>query len=131
MCVAARRRPAGQGDRGPHSPEAGLMFENIIGQAETIRSLRGELAQGRFPRSSLFFGPAYAGKLSTALEAARVLTCAEGRGEWSCECGSCRMQKELSHPQTVLVGPRYADVEIAASADALMRSRKTATLYLF
>ena len=106
------------------------MFENIIGQAETIRALRGELAQGRFPRSSLFFGPAYAGKLSTALEAARVLTCAEGRGEWSCECASCRMQKELTHPQTVLLGPRYADVEIAASADALMRSRKPSTLYL-
>jgi len=106
------------------------MFENIIGQAETIRGLRGELAQGKFPRSALFFGPAYAGKLSTALEAARVLTCAEGRGEWSCECAPCRMQKELTHPQTVLLGPRYADVEIAASADALMRSRKPATLYL-
>ena len=106
------------------------MFENIIGQTETIRALRGELAQGRFPRSSLFFGPAYAGKLSTALEAARVLTCAEGRGEWSCECASCRMQKELTHPQTVLLGPRYSDVEIAASADALMRSRKPSTLYL-
>jgi DNA polymerase-3 subunit gamma/tau len=40
------------------------------------------------------------------------------------------MQKELTHPQTVLLGSRYADVEIAASADALMRSRKPATLYL-
>ncbi len=106
------------------------MFENIIGQATTVETLRGELAEGRFPRAALFHGPAYAGKLSTALEAARVLTCEEGRGEWSCECASCRMQKELTHPQTVLVGPRYADVEIAASADALMRSRKTSTLYL-
>jgi DNA polymerase III delta prime subunit len=106
------------------------MFENIIGQADAVHALRTELEQGRFPRSALFFGPPYAGKLSTALEAARVLTCAEGRGEWSCECASCRMQKELTHPQTVLLGPRYADVEIAASADALMRSRKPATLYL-
>jgi DNA polymerase-3 subunit gamma/tau len=106
------------------------MFENIIGQTQTVQALRAELALARFPRSALFFGPAYAGKLSTALEAARVLTCAEGTGEWSCECASCRMQKELTHPQTVLLGPRYADVEIAASADALMRSRKPATLYL-
>ena len=106
------------------------MFENIIGQAGTVHALRGELAEGRFPRSALFFGPAYSGKLSTALEAARVLTCVEGRGEWSCECASCRMQKELSHPETVLLGPRYADVEIAASADALMRSRKPSTMYL-
>jgi DNA polymerase-3 subunit gamma/tau len=106
------------------------MFENIIGQLKTINCLRAELAEARFPRSTLFFGPAYAGKLSTALEAARVLTCTEGRGEWSCDCGACRMQKQLTHPQTVLVGPRYSDVEIAASADALMRSRKPATLYL-
>jgi len=106
------------------------MFENIIGQTVTVAALRGELGDGKFPRSVLFVGPAYAGKLSTALEAARVLTCVEGRGEWSCECPSCRMQKELSHPQTVLLGPRYADVEIAASADALMRSRKPSTVYL-
>jgi DNA polymerase-3 subunit gamma/tau len=107
------------------------MFENIIGQTEVVRALREEIPQGRFPRAALFYGPAYAGKLSAALEAARVLTCTGGSAEWSCECPSCRMQKELSHPQTVLLGPRYADVEIAACADALMRSRKPATLYLF
>jgi DNA polymerase III gamma/tau subunit len=43
------------------------MFENIIGQAAAVSALRGELAQGKFPRSALFFGPPYAGKLSTAL----------------------------------------------------------------
>jgi DNA polymerase-3 subunit gamma/tau len=107
------------------------MFENIIGQREVVGTLRGELAEGRFPRSSLFFGPPYSAKLSTALEAARVLTCREGRGEWSCECRSCRLQKELAHPHTVLIGPRSSDVEIAACAGALMRSRKPPTLYLF
>lgn len=106
------------------------MFENIIGQGEVIEALRTDLAQGRFPPSSLFYGPAYAGKLSAALETARVLTCAKASGDWSCECGPCRMQKDLSHPQTVLIGPRYSDVEIAASADALMRSRKPAARYL-
>ena len=106
------------------------MFENIIGQTETVAALRGELSSGRFPRAALFFGPAYSGKLSTALEVARILTCVEGGGEWSCECASCRLQKELSHPQTVLLGPRYSDVEIAASADALMRGRKPSTVYL-
>jgi len=106
------------------------MFENIIGQADVIQALRSELAQARFPRSSLFFGPAYSGKLSTALETARVLTCAAGTGDWSCECPQCRLQKDLTHPQTVLIGPRYSDVEIAASADALMRSRKPASRYL-
>ncbi|HET6452714.1 MAG TPA: hypothetical protein VFI08_15450 [Spirochaetia bacterium] len=106
------------------------MFENIIGHAGVVGALRAELTQGRFPPASLFFGPAYGGKLSTALETARVLTCAAGTAEWSCECRACRLSKDLSHPQTVLLGPRYSDVEIAASADALMRSRKPAARFL-
>jgi DNA polymerase III delta prime subunit len=107
------------------------MFENIIGQQETIAVLRGELAHDEFPRASLFFGPPYAGKLSTALEVARVLTCQEGHAAWSCECRSCGLQKELAHPHTVLIGSRYFDVEIAASAGALLRSRRPVTQFLF
>ena len=107
------------------------MFENIIGHAATVQVLRDELGRGRFPRASIFFGPPYTGKLSTALEAARVLTCREGRAEWSCACQSCRLQKELAHPHTVLLGARYVDVEIAACAGVLMRSRKQPTQYLF
>jgi DNA polymerase III delta prime subunit len=106
------------------------MFENIIGQSAVVKALGSELSDGRFPPSSLFFGPTYSGKLSVALETARVLTCARGTAEWSCECPSCRLQKDLSHPQTVLLGARYSDVEIAASADALLRSRKPASRYL-
>src|SRR5579864_7162654 len=107
------------------------MLENIIGHAALVENLRGEMASGRFPRAVLFSGPAYVGKLSTALEIARALTCQEGRAAWSCECASCRSQKELTHPHTVLLGSRYADVEIAACADSLMRSRKPAALFLF
>jgi DNA polymerase III delta prime subunit len=107
------------------------MFENIIGHTATVQMLRDELTHDRFPRASLFFGPPYAGKLSSALEAARVLTCREGRAEWTCSCSSCRLQKELAHPHTVLLGMRYADVEIAASAGVLMRSRTPPTQYLF
>ena len=107
------------------------MFENIIGQDGSVSTLRAELAQGNFPRSALFFGPAYSGKLSTALEAARVLTCREGKAEWACECASCRSQKELIHPHTLLLGSRYWDVEIATSADSLLRARRPPTQYLF
>jgi DNA polymerase III subunit delta' len=107
------------------------MFENILGHGELLKTLSAELAAGQFPRAALFSGPPYAGKLSTALEAARILTCREGGGDWSCECQSCRMQRELLHPHTVLLGFRYSDVEIAASADALLRSPRTSTRFLF
>ncbi len=107
------------------------MFENIIGQEAVLGTLRSELAEGSFPRSVLFFGPPYSGKLSTALEAARVLTCREGTADWACECPSCRSQKELVHPHTLLLGSRYWDVEIASAADSLLRNEKAPTQYLF
>ncbi|HUI70895.1 MAG TPA: hypothetical protein VL354_10285 [Spirochaetia bacterium] len=107
------------------------MFENIIGQRTTVDTLRSELGRGSFPRSALFFGPLYSGKLSAALEVARVLTCQTGVAEWACECASCRSQKELAHPYTVLLGPRYWDIEVAACADSLLRGRRPALQYLF
>ncbi|HET6486073.1 MAG TPA: hypothetical protein VFH83_06615 [Spirochaetia bacterium] len=107
------------------------MFENIIGQTETLHGLSEEIAAGILPRAILFAGPAYSGKLSTALEVARILTCIGDNGAWTCECSSCRQQKELSHPQTVLLGSRYSEVEIAASAGSLLASRRPVTQYLF
>ncbi|OHD74766.1 MAG: hypothetical protein A2177_05395 [Spirochaetes bacterium RBG_13_68_11] len=106
------------------------MFENIIGQRQVVASLSAELAAGAFPRASLFVGPPFAGKLSTALEAARVLTCAAD-GAWGCECPACRKQRELVHPHTVMLGWRYADVEIPASAAALQANRGPAARYLY
>jgi DNA polymerase III delta prime subunit len=107
------------------------MFENIIGQAGILATLREELAEAKFPRAALFFGPPYSGKLSMALEVARVLCCREGTALWSCECASCRQHKELAHPHALLLGSRYSDVEIAASSGTLLRTRKPAAHYLF
>jgi DNA polymerase-3 subunit delta' len=106
------------------------MFENIIGQAAAVDSLRRELAEGRLPGAVLLAGPPYAGKLSVALEIARVLTCGQS-GEWSCACPSCRKQRLLLHPVTLLAGWRYFDADIAAAADCLRRVRKPPARYLF
>ena len=106
------------------------MFENIIGQQATVATLRKELAEARFPAAVLLHGPLYSGKLSTALEIARVLTCGQ-QGEWSCSCSSCRQQRLLVHPATLLAGSRYFEAEIAAAAESLRRVRKAAAQYLF
>jgi DNA polymerase III delta prime subunit len=106
------------------------MFENIIGQDSTVAILRQELASGTLPRALLLHGPQYGGKLSTALEIARVLTCSR-TGDWSCGCPSCRRQRLLTHPGTVLAGSRYFEQEIAAAADVLARTRKAPAQYLF
>ena len=106
------------------------MFENIIGQKATVETLRRELAAGRLPAAILLSGPRYSGKLSAALEIARVLTCGQ-RGEWSCDCPSCRRQRLLLHPATLLAGWRYFEADIAAAADCLRRVGKAPARYLF
>jgi DNA polymerase-3 subunit gamma/tau len=106
------------------------MFENIIGQGATVQTLRRELAAGRFPAAVLLSGPPYSGKLSAALEIARVLTCEED-SQWSCSCASCRRQRLLLHPATLLAGWRYFEADIAAAADCLRRVRKPPARYLF
>ena len=106
------------------------MFENIIGQREITATLRAELTEGRYPRSTLYFGPAYCAKLSTALEVARVLTCREGRGEWSCECPSCRVQRELAHPAYgASRAPLLRRGDRRLRRRVSLRSRKPATQY--
>lgn len=107
------------------------MFENIIGQEATVARLRRELEAGTLPSSILLHGPAYSGKLSTALEVARALTCEAGNAQWNCTCRSCESQRLLSHPDTLLMGPRYFATEIAASGDVLARLRRPASQYLY
>lgn len=107
------------------------MFENIIGQTPTITGIRSEIAADRFPRAVLFHGPHYSGKLSAALEVGRALTCELGTAEWSCECRSCGFNRVLTYPYLLLMGPRYFEVEIAACADVLRRTKKLSSQYLF
>lgn len=106
------------------------MFENIIGQNSIVQTLQQELETHSFPSAALFYGSSFSGKLSTALEVARVLTCGR-KGEWSCSCPACRKQRLLIHPNTILLGWRYFDLEIAAAADVLRRTRQLSAQYLF
>jgi DNA polymerase III subunit delta' len=105
------------------------MFENIIGLDPIVSDLRRDISAGTLPRSILLAGPRYGGKGSLALELARVLTCRE-EGRWGCSCRSCTLQRSLQHHATILVGDRYFDLEIAASADAFSREPRPGTAYL-
>lgn len=106
------------------------MFENILGQNRVVSQLSSEILSRQVPGGMLFYGEPYSGKLSTALELARVLTCKQS-GEWSCSCSSCRSHRVLDHPYVLMLGSRYFSEEIAASADALLRSGSLGARYLF
>ena len=107
------------------------MFENIIGQGPATDRLKTEITAGTLPASLLLYGPPYSGKMSATLEIARALTCERGAAEWNCGCRSCESQRILAHPDTVFLGSRYFATEIAASADVLARTRKTAAQFLY
>ncbi len=106
------------------------MFENIIGQSGVVDHLSEEIQKQKLPHSLLFYGDQYSGKLTTALELSRVLTCEEGSAAWDCTCRQCNVQRLLTHQSTIMLGSRYFSNEITASADVLKRTEKRFARYL-
>ena len=95
------------------------MFKGVIAQSATD-VISADILAGTFPQAALFFGPPFAGKLTAALEAARVLSCIEGSGDDACDCSSCAAHKELSNPDTLIMGARSCTPEIRAAAASFL-----------
>ncbi|MDR1625184.1 MAG: hypothetical protein LBT33_01470 [Spirochaetia bacterium] len=107
------------------------MFENIICQDEIVRSLADNIESGQLPAAILLWGPDFSGKLSVALEIARVLSCEKKTAAWGCGCRACAEHRLLIHPHTLLVGGRYFYQEAAACAETLRRTGGLPGRYLF
>lgn len=106
------------------------MFENLI--AQPVKDLLvDDIAACRLPPSMLFSGQGASGKLTAAIELARILSCHEGRALWTCTCSSCLRHKELRHPDLLIMGPRDCTLEIRAASAAFLRSRNLASRFLF
>jgi DNA polymerase-3 subunit gamma/tau len=106
------------------------MFDNILGHEALVEELSRDVREGILPPSLLFYGPELSGKLTTALELARVLMCEKRNGAWGCECDGCRQNRLLEHPYLLILGARgYVD-EIRAAADAVQRSEAPASRIL-
>ena len=115
------------------------MFENLLYQS-TSKLLIEDIKKNMLPNSILFSGLVGTGKLTAALELARVLSCkSEGRkkGEWACTCSSCLKHKALTSTDVLITGPRDCTLEIAAAKDTYIRAIesnsqfKIPTNYLF
>lgn len=107
------------------------MYENLIGQEEAVRILRSDLERSELPPSLLFAGPENAGKLTAALETARVLSCETGTAAWNCPCPACVRHRVLTHPDLLLTGPRSFRAEIKAAGEALGRGPNRSARFLF
>ena len=113
------------------------MYENIISQ-EACSLLENDIRSDLLPGALLFSGPVASGKLSCALETARVLSCtADVHGDWNCSCPQCLKNKSLISQNTLLAGPRDCTLEIAAALAAFEKAYEAhapcenATRYLF
>ena len=92
------------------------MFENLVNQ-EAGKLLAADIRHNRLPGAILFSGSEASGKLTAALETARILSCHENpQGKWLCECPSCLQHKSLICSNRMLMGPRDCSLEISAAA---------------
>ena len=105
------------------------MFENILGHTIT-HVLQHEIEQHTLAPALLLVGTESSGKLTTALELARILSC-HTTAEWSCTCPSCLNQKELTAPDVLIMGARNTLLEIKAAAHAFLNTQTMPTRYLF
>ena len=106
------------------------MFENIIGQNRVVGEIEKALTRGALPGALLFSGEHYSGKISAALELARILTCTGDRS-WNCGCKSCENQRLLLHPYIQILGSSFFMEEISACADILKESQPVYARYMF
>ncbi len=106
------------------------MFENVIGHKKIISSLKSEITTASLPPSILIAGSSFSGKLTLALEIARALTC-QKKGEWNCDCPSCRENRSITQPDILLFGRKEGILEIRAAKDVLLKNKNLQSYYLF
>ena len=113
------------------------MFENLVNQ-EAGKQLASDIKNNRLPGAILFAGTEASGKLTAALETARILSCHEKpQGKWTCTCPSCLQHKALVCSNIMVMGPRDCSLEISAAlksfTEAYFINAKyiDATRYLF
>lgn len=113
------------------------MYENLVNQSAS-KDLKSDIKNHRLPGAVLFSGPEASGKLTAALETARILSChEEGSHRFDCSCNSCMQHKSLTCTNLLLLGPRDCFLEISSAkktfldAVAVNAPYLTAARYLF
>ncbi len=106
------------------------MFENLLYQP-SASLLEADINKSRLPGAILLSGPSAAGKLTCALEIARVLSCTGSKkGDWTCSCPSCKKNRALAYQNILLMGPRDCSLEILAARKAFLEAAVENRSYL-
>lgn len=109
------------------------MFDNLLYQPVSSL-LETDIVQNQLPQSLLLSGKEASGKLTCALEIARVLDCSGDengvKGNWLCQCNSCLKHKQLGATNLIIAGPRDCILEIGAAKKTLINAIYNQASYL-
>lgn len=109
------------------------MFDNLLYQPVSSL-LETDIIHNQLPQSLLLSGKEASGKLTCALEIARILDCtgdANGvKGNWLCQCNSCLKHKQLGSSNLIIAGPRDCILEIGAAKRTLINAVYNQASYL-
>jgi len=106
------------------------MYENLLGQESAKASLIGDMKSASLPPALLFSGPPASGKLTAALETARVLSCTR-QAAWNCPCPDCVRHRYLIHSDMLLFGKRTFPEEIVVAKEFLLKAPGQASCFFF
>lgn len=106
------------------------MYDNLLHQNVTSL-LKSDISRNQLPGAILFNGLQGSGKLTAALETARVLSCTgETKGHWLCECPGCLQHKALISNNLIICGPRDCTPEITAASKTFQNAIANNAKYL-
>ena len=115
------------------------MFETIIGYAGVCKQCIELINTHSVPSAFLISGSRYAGKLSIALEFARLLLCEKVGDAMTlqspCMCESCTLARKQNHPDIKVLGKRNFFIELDALFNVFIEKKgeqtRQALLQLF
>ena len=89
-----------------------------VGHPRAVNALRRGLEEGRLSHAYLIAGPAHVGKMTLAMDLARMVNCAADAPPCG-ECRHCERIRQGLHADVRVVGPGYGGDEAAQSKSSI------------
>lgn len=89
-----------------------MVFDDIVGQENVVRSLKNSISMGRISHAYLFSGPDGVGKSIAASILAAVLNCREKGLDPCGECSSCLKARDGNHPDIIHVKTQKSSISV-------------------
>ncbi|MCR3921014.1 MAG: DNA polymerase III subunit delta' [Firmicutes bacterium] len=89
-----------------------MMWENIYGRNQLVRTLQSAISSGKIAHAYLFYGPGGIGKKTIAQVLATALNCVDVSTSACGQCSSCRKAQNGTHPDIHWIVPEGKSLKI-------------------